>query len=220
MSALPPEPTAPTITPLPKNLIDQFFGPGGGDFARLLGSLRSIIQQAVKTILDTSVTGLAAAADMFAQLRDRAAALDLNERFADVLSNGEAHVDQLMQPHQQWLSEHDQPTGLEGIAGAFEDALAGAGFDIVGAAIPAYIGTLRDLWGPDVAAGADQPTSPHIIARRARLQAVRLHRLTIRALGRALDEPLSRDIAARAQAAVAEAYQRGTLKLAPAAGPA
>jgi hypothetical protein len=215
LGPLPPTPTPPKVTPLP-NLVDRFFGGSITAWTNMIGRIRDAIQGAVDDILSGTIGGLTAASDRFAKLRDEAANLDLTERFADVVSTSESRTRQLMAPHTRWIAAHAGPTGLEGIAGAFEDVLAHGGFDVVGAAIPAYIGSLRDLWEPEVAAGGAPPTSPHIVARHARLALVHMPRLTVRAIGRALDETLRTDIAARAQAAVADAYQRAMTNLTPA----
>lgn len=102
--------------------------------------------------------------------------------------------------------------------GAFERWLAGNGFRIIEAAIPMYIGEMRRWWRERAMAGEESyveltPTSPHILARRARLGRVRVPRLTLRAHDRAHDEPLVRELAQRFRDAIGQAYADGRRQL-------
>jgi hypothetical protein len=124
-------------------------------------------------------------------------------------------VRDLMEPEYAQLGAAPAPTGLEGLAGVLEQALAAGGFYIVGAAIPAYVAAMDDFWSrarPATAPRtppAERPTSPRILQRRARLALVRVPRLTIRAPGRVLDGQLIGEVVARFRQAVAEAYRTG-----------
>lgn len=102
--------------------------------------------------------------------------------------------------------------------GAFERWLAGNGFRIIEAAIPLYIGEMRRWWRERAMAGEESyveltPTSPHILARRARLGRVRVPRLTLRAHNRPHDESLVRDLAQHFRDAIGQAYAEGRRQL-------
>jgi hypothetical protein len=114
--------------------------------------------------------------------------------------------------------------GPDPLAQAFERWIVHGGFYLVGAAIPQYVRTMFSYWQAQVtpqsaeppAAGEvipPHPTSPHILARRARLGRVQMQRLTIRAPVRALDEGLTVDIALSFREAIAQAYATGQLVL-------
>lgn len=69
------------------------------------------------------------------------------------------------------------------LGNAFDQAVARGGFHVVTSAIPAYIGGLIEFWRERrrEREASGHGTSPHILARRARLHRVRVPRLTIRA---------------------------------------
>ena len=116
-----------------------------------------------------------------------------------------------------WLSAHAEPTGLEGLAGSLEAALALGGFHLVGAAIPHYVRALREFWQsqPEEATqAAAPPTSPQILARRAQLSRVLVPSVSIRAPRRALDGELSRELLAHFRSAVSAAFRNGEAQFA------
>lgn len=109
--------------------------------------------------------------------------------------------------------------------GAFERWLAADGFRIIQQAIPLYVAQMRAWWREQAATGRESmveitPTSPHILARHARLGRVRVPRITLRAPGRAHDERLLRELAQCFREAVGEAYVGGQRQLAQIAGAA
>jgi hypothetical protein len=57
-------------------------------------------------------------------------------------------------------------------------------------------------------------TSPHILARRAKLARIKLKALTIDAAGRPLDGDLAIEVAGRFRDAVQQAFTAGTQRLA------
>jgi hypothetical protein len=64
------------------------------------------------------------------------------------------------------------------------------------------------------------PTSPHILARRVRMERVRMNRLTIHLPGRSLNDDLIAEVARRFKGAVEDAYRTAVnqLEAAPAHG--
>jgi hypothetical protein len=105
----------------------------------------------------------------------------------------------------------------------FETWLVTGGFHVIGALIPLYVTEMRDFWRArrrgegEVPVELESATSPHLLARRARLARVRMDTLTIAAGNRPLDPELAREIAARFRVAVGQAYLDGRRRLAAAA---
>jgi hypothetical protein len=88
----------------------------------------------------------------------------------------------------------------------------------VATALPVYVGEMdRYLKARDESDGdltvALTATSPHILAKRARLGRVKMKELTIVASGRALDQDLAELCGARFHLDVGEAYAAGQAKL-------
>lgn len=103
-------------------------------------------------------------------------------------------------------------------AASFEQWLVNGGFNVIGAAIPVYVREMRLWWQQEAAAGNApvvhvNPTSPHILLRRARLARVHLPRLVLRAAGRAHTEDLVRELALAFRSAVQTAYSDGQRQL-------
>lgn len=96
----------------------------------------------------------------------------------------------------------------DALAAAFDQAVAGGGFHLVGAAIPLYVESMREFWEQRPPA-EPHPTSPHILAKRQRLGCVKVPAIRIRAAGRALDDPLISRVAAEFRRAVQGAWQSG-----------
>lgn len=88
------------------------------------------------------------------------------------------------------------------------DAAMGDAFMLGGSAVPVYVGEMRAFWASRQRV-RDHPTSPHILARRARLAAVEIPRMTVRATGRAPDKRLAELVAQRFHTAMGQAYVAG-----------
>jgi hypothetical protein len=95
------------------------------------------------------------------------------------------------------------------IATAFETWLAGQGFALIEKALPKYVAEMIAFWKREAARpAADRPTSAHITAKRAQLGRVKVPRLVIRVgEARDLDKALAVELADRAGAGVAQAFQ-------------
>lgn len=99
---------------------------------------------------------------------------------------------------------------------AFGAWLAVSGFQTVGTVLPSYVDEMIRYWKEEAAKPpAERPTSPHIVARRARLGRVRMPRLVVHvAPGRTLDKGLAVEIADRVRTEVAQAFGRAGARLA------
>jgi hypothetical protein len=95
------------------------------------------------------------------------------------------------------------------IAIAFQSWLSGSGFTLVGKALPRYVAEMVEYWKEEASKPPSaRPTSPHILARRAQVNRVRLPRLVIRVHEeRKLDKVLAAEVADRARFGVAQAFQ-------------
>lgn len=207
------------------NLSETMFGSGMGE--RLLKSVRSGRELGVKLVFDilgTSVELMNKTASGFSELRDFESRDSVAQRLSSVMSEGEARVQDLMGPvvasmHQQ------QPYDLGGLAGPFEaalappgaaqapfgSALAAGGFMMLGTAIPRYVKGLRDFWLRERSTG-QRPTSPHLLAKRARHLQVHMPELTIKATGRPTDSKLATMVAETFRTAIDDAYRIGKEK--------
>jgi hypothetical protein len=96
---------------------------------------------------------------------------------------------------------------------AFDEAAAAVGIRAAAAAIPAFVSELRPFWEAHTA-NRPQPTSPHILARRARLAAVRMPRLTVTVHDLQPGPQLARQTATRFHGVVDQAYREGMTRIA------
>ncbi|MDX3452477.1 hypothetical protein PV396_11055 [Streptomyces sp. ME02-8801-2C] len=205
------------------NLADGLFGGGRGrrvtDAVDRLGSaVRGGLGGALESA-GTALTGLAAefAADAAraARLGDGGPLTGLGERSAH-------SADLVLRP--EVTASRPARGALDPLAGSFESWLAGGGFALLGEAIPAYVGQLAAYWEARLTettelTGQALPTSPHILRRRALLEAVEVPRVLLRATpGRELDETLADAVAEQLATAVRGAYRTGLRELAARAG--
>ncbi len=207
------ETAAPVVTGMP-NFYDLLVGAPPAEVAGHLRTFGSAMADHFAALLDQVSTSLQGLARVF----DRTA--------ADLARTGPA---ERMAAFGRDTSElvgglyDDQIRGLgqriaERRPGSFERWLIGGGFHVIGAVIPQYVRSMLRWWEDEDARGEGPaahvtPTSPHILARHARLGRVHLPRLTLRAGGRAHDEALVRELAAAFRTAVQDAYREGERRL-------
>jgi hypothetical protein len=104
------------------------------------------------------------------------------------------------------------------VAANFEKWLALGGFDVIGKVLPGYIGAMLDAWRRQELDASEltvllDKTSPQILAKKAQLARARMHTLTVKARGQALDDPLVDEIVARFGDQIALAYQSGAQQI-------
>lgn len=107
----------------------------------------------------------------------------------------------------------------ESTPNSFERWLVNGGFEALGQIVPLYIEQMMQWWqaeaeregAPSVHLNA---TSPHILAKHARLARVHLPRLVLRAPARGHNEGLVRELAQHFRGAVQRAYSEGRRRLA------
>jgi len=214
-----PKPYPDEIRPLPTptgfpNFFDAFFGPGTPDIAGALARLGvntlsqvQMIVQAGTAMLNGFARTFSAAADSAARMGSPARYRAIAER-ADLLA-GIALGGQLDELGRRVAERPALP-----MEAALVAWLAGGGFFIIGAVIPVYVSEMRGFWQEQLAAGNEPlltvtATSPHILARRARLARVRMGRLTIVVRGPQMDESLVAQVAGQFKQAVEQAYVDG-----------
>jgi len=107
----------------------------------------------------------------------------------------------------------------DALAEAYEREIVIAGMGTLAAAVPRYIGGVVDWWHGHQRVGTRGRTSPHILARRARLSRVRMPRLMMRVHGFDLTTDQSRsallaELQRRMKAQVELAWTTGELQAA------
>lgn len=113
------------------------------------------------------------------------------------------------------IAELSSTSSSNPLAAAFTQWVTSGGFSVVGAIIPTYVREMLDWQDERARAGDDPtilltPTSPHIVAARARLARVRMRHLVVRVERPPTDDGLPEVVARRIQAEVQTAYARGT----------
>jgi hypothetical protein len=214
-----PRPYPDEIRPLPTpisfpNFFDAFFGPGTPDIAGALARLGVTTLSQLQAIVQAGTAMLDGFARTFAVAADRAARMGSPARYralaerADLLA-GIAFGGQLDELGRRVAERPALPMETALVAW-----LAGGGFFVIGAVIPAYVSEMRGFWQDQLAADnapmlSITATSPHILARRARLARVRMGRLTIVVRGPQADEALVAQVAGQFKQAVEQAYVAG-----------
>lgn len=211
--------------PLSVSMSDLFaamFPDGGAGLRAAIVTMGRGITDGVTAILRAGASFLSDAGAGFLRLADATARTPLAGRYERVATGAARQADlvfgeQVTKLRALSASRHDT------LATAFEDWLAGAGFQLLTSAIPAYIGAMRRYWHAEVAATPPPapeatPTSPHILARRERLGRVRVPRLTVRVAAPHSAEGLAASVAQRVKASVEQSYRTGLGRLAPGVG--
>ncbi|MBV9788200.1 MAG: hypothetical protein JOZ51_08510 [Chloroflexi bacterium] len=198
------------------NIYNAFFGgPVAADLRRRLGEFETSAIDGVGSILGAGTDLLRGLGTSFDRSADEFARLGSPRRYQRLVADANQLADTALGDQVAALSERGAQASANPVAATFERWLIDSGFELMGAAIPLYINEMRHYWHAIVAeetsaaAGTPPPTSPHILARRVRIGAVRVPSMTIRATGRDLDDTLAATIAARFRTAVAESYRSG-----------
>ncbi len=217
--SLPEEPPRPSIAPFP-NVFELLLGsPGREGLLEAFRRMRSTSEDFASAVVESGQDVLFDVAVTAVRLRDRAASSDLSARFDRLLTDADGAVSRLMGPELERLRALDRPTGLENLAETLHHSLSTGGFWAIGASIARYIASLRAFWQEERSTGPTETlTSPHILARRARLSRVEVEELQIRAPGRRLDEALRGELVSRVRRAVSDAFREGEIRFQAAGG--
>lgn len=218
--ALPAETGLPPRAPRFPDLYRSFFAPGAPPLASALGDLATSLREGTVDALRGTARGLDHASRHFFAAAGRMARLGSVSRFEALAGRADAFAAAVFGPEASELEGRLARRRPDRLAEAFEGALAGGGFELLGAAIPIYLGEVRRFWGERRRSGppAPTPTSPHILARRVRAGEVRTPRATLRAAGWRLDDGLRDQLAGRFRELVRQIYWRGEGRLATVVG--
>jgi hypothetical protein len=224
---LAPEATLPDVSKLAQfpSFYDAFFGTGALDLpdsakrmseagknAETLGNAFTNLGKAAKTnvdtILTTGVEGLRKVSERFSRGGTMAAELGSAARYREVIRRSSDLADTVVnwKEYQDSFQPHRDP-----VAEAMESWLADSHFALLSRTLPLYVAEMLDYWREQTKKPpVEQPTSPHILARRARVDRVRVPRITLNVEGeRTLDKSLALEVATQFQGAVAQAFQAG-----------
>jgi hypothetical protein len=196
------------------DVYEAFFG--GGRRALLLDSVRRLGSGTEVGVLGTlrAAQGLAlGAAELAAAEGQRQARLGAGLHLPERERAQRAVVGSLFAPLRGEIEARAAAgTTPDPLSQAFDAAVAGGGITAAAAAVPAFLGRLRDHWQVRTEATA-HPTSAHILARRGRFAGVRVPRLTVRAGGHPATEGLADVVAARFRTAATGAYRDGFARM-------
>ncbi len=188
------------------NLHDAFFGPGAPPIAATLAGARARFERSVGGVFGAGERLFGGIADAAAAEAQRSAVIDPSryQALADTADRVAATL---------FGSQIGPPVEQGPLARAFEQTLARGGFEVIGRVIPAYIAGLTQYWQQEAAATVEvrreTATSPHILARRARLGRVEAPELVIRLPGRSLDDSLVERTAAAFADAIGAMHRSG-----------
>jgi hypothetical protein len=126
-----------------------------------------------------------------------------------------AIVGELFGGERELVRQHRQGSTL---AQVFDEVMAGSGIALAAAAIPIYVGGMKDYWSAR-SERRPYPTSAHILARNGRLAMVRVPSVALNAPGRQPDGELAQTIGDRFRAVVTKSYLDGRDRMAQLAQP-
>jgi hypothetical protein len=159
-------------------------------------------------MLSAGVDSLQTMSVTFAKSGSLAAQMGSAQRYRQVIERSNSLADTAV----NWKE-------FQGTAQSYQDPLAEAmavwladsHFELLTKTLPLYVAEMIEYWRQEIKKPvAEQPTSPHILAKRAKVERVRVPRLTLRLTGeRILDKSLALEVATQFQGAVAEAYRLG-----------
>lgn len=189
------------------NLYQAFFGgPEAATLRTTLEATGSSLKTNLDRIFDAGIDGLTKVGEKMGEAGTNAAKLGSAARYTQVADRAAQLAEtafgaDAMRSH---LVRRQDP-----IAAAFESWLSQSGFTLVDRVLPRYVGEMIEYWKREAAKPpAERPTSPHILARRAQVERVRLPRMVIRVNEeRELDKVLVAEIAERVRFGVSRAFQ-------------
>ena len=207
------ETAAPTLTPMP-NFYDLLFGAPPAVLAHSLRSFGERLAGDVRGLFDSLSGSLGGFGAVFSRSAADVARTGPAARMPGFGREAAGLANALYEDQVRELGARLRDTPSR----SFEQWLVKGGFHVIGAVIPLYVAEMRRYWHEQADAGNEPyveitPTSPHILARRARLGRVRVPRMTLRTGGQPLAEGLVRELARRFQGAVQEAFATGQARM-------
>jgi hypothetical protein len=218
---LPPVPQGGIRLPRMPNIADEIFGPDrGAALVRRIVAARNTIVHEVPAMIDAAglmLRDLGTQADAWS--RD-AAQLGSLRQYQDIAAWSTRLAGELEPTAaRQAMMWNPALPGGRSLGEEFDrwlaDRTSNGAIALVVAALPAYVASLADLWvdrrqdaSPIVTA-----TSPHILARAARLSRVHVQKLTVQAEGRPLDDQLLDAMAREFRDKMIQAYRDGSREL-------
>jgi len=200
------------------DIYQAFFG---GKEAAILRSRLTVtgaaIQNKLDAIFEGGMTALNTTAEAFSKAASDAASMGSAKRYGLVANRAAALAENAFgaDAARAGLLRRKDP-----IAEAYESWLSASGFNLLGKVLPAYVAEMIAFWKKEAGKPpADRPTSPAILARRERIDRVRLPRMAIRINEeRELDKTLAAEIADRVRQGVARAFEIAAAQPEAAAG--
>jgi hypothetical protein len=206
--------TAETAMPPPlagfPDIYAAFFGAGAPNFAAALSTASAQLQSDINSLFMSGRDFLLSTSRAFSRAAGQAARLGSPAQYALMSRRAEQLSSSVMSPVSDELRAR-MAERSDVLANSFDRFVAGGAFDVIGATLPLYVEQMSRYWTAQTEAQVSRvnPTSPHILARRAGLRRVRFPRLLIHAPGRALDTNLIARIAERFKGAIENAYVTG-----------
>ncbi|MCC7164263.1 MAG: hypothetical protein IT331_17340 [Anaerolineae bacterium] len=188
------------------NIYDSFFGTGAVGLRTALTSTRDSLKTNMDTVLDTGATKFLEIGETFDKAGSAAARMGSAKRYEAVVTDAERLA-------KMAFGGDEMRQALQGkndaLTRAFENWLAASGFKMVAQALPIYIERMIDFWQAEAAKKPEErPTSPHILAKRAQVNRVKVPRIVLNVNeDRDLDKGLAAEVAALFQGAVGQAFR-------------
>ena len=205
----PPDVVPPVLGSFP-DVFEALFGAGReAAFLTAIDGFGVEARTGIRGALGGASTLMGDLGTTFAREADRAAVLGSPARLRELAVDAADMSERVFGPEADRAREQAAARRPDAVASAFEDAVTSGGFELVGAAIPAYVGEMRSFWAKQRAARVERPTSPHILARHGRLGGVRVPRMTVNAPRRRPDQELATLVADRFHTEVGAAYLSG-----------
>jgi hypothetical protein len=220
MIPLPAEVARPSWPRTFPNLADTLFPGGGAElqafFAQAGLAVRGVVGSIFRTGQDTLLHLAATAEGLSADARTLGSAAQYAQqdafagRMARLVFGPQVTAAEL----QRRVARPADPLAL-----AFEDHVRRAGFDLAGGVLWGFVVEMLAAWDERAAEGGGAsaritPTSPHILARHARVGRAQMQTLTLRAPGHPMDRALARQIAEEFGRQVTAAYDAAQVELA------
>ncbi|MHC4295644.1 MAG: hypothetical protein ACYSTL_08680 [Planctomycetota bacterium] len=216
---VPPPPARFTVNPPPfPNLHRALFGPGSIPIGRVLMGVLQEARTGLVQFLSSGAElakGVARQAEAGAREFSRLGSVETINRMSE---HSRDIAEGLFGAQTRTLRARIERR-RDPFAQGFEAIIAGFGLDTVFSALPTYLASVRRYWArrresTESGDATDRrrpstPTSPHILARRAKLGRVHMTQLRIEASVGRLDEAFTELVATRISEAVAAAYQAG-----------
>jgi len=210
------------LTPFPR-IDETFFGPHGTalrHFGRELQTRAGALRTDLNDIMFTGQGMMYRLGERGQRLAGEYDQIGDRGLFQQIARQADAAANAAFGPQRAELRAHAAPP--DPIAAAMEQWLAIGGerstFSLLGAAIPVYFQQLQRHWAEQAASGDETtavllPTSPHILAKHARLARIVAPHAEVVAANAPLDDELVSTLAGRLRSAIQGAYVSGEARM-------